>query len=251
MVNAKDRLIIASAPGGVRDEIIDKPRLVRLGVQRQNLQHNLAHHARWNYIVLPIPGEPGAGLTSSVGISLRRTGTLKRIIDAAIAVNTRTIQISAHIHAAIRVDNDAGWHGGGHGSRLHFAPTFETGEEVSLVLLDGAAKSPPEIVLVMKAFGLIQLIQLIEVGVENRIAPIVIDGAVKCIRALLDYYINGSASAASHAGIVVARLDFEFLHRIDIGCNEPRSAGGAVLLRDRSSIHSELFLIVHHSIDLK
>ena len=103
------------------------------------------------------------------------------------------------------------------GLRIAHAPSLVVHEEEGLVVPDGAAQRPAELVLAKGRLGAAELVVEQIIGVELVIAQKLEPAAVELIRAGLDLDIHDAAVGPAELRGVRAGLNLEFLDRVHAG----------------------------------
>jgi hypothetical protein len=233
VIPANDLLVVPVASGvrGVEVVVLDAGRSLaaRVGGWQvaQDLFGDRADAALGNDVagegVAPVVGAIGATARFGGGVAAGVCG--ERVKDAHVVIRK--------VLAVAQVNGNGSDAGAGEGD--DFLPAFETAEDEVLVLADGAAANAAKLVLLVVAFFGSSYVVAEIVGVEHRVAEVVVDIAVPVVRAAADDGVHDSARLVAVARIVDGSHGAELLDGVNAGGECP----GTALIADGRSIQHE------------
>jgi hypothetical protein len=124
--------------------------------------------------------------------------------------------------------------GGGHELRARgpalLAVQLLGDEEVELVVDQGAAEGPAEVVAIEGVLGLARLLQEVVRGVQRVVAPEVEGAAVERVLAAAGDDVDLRARGLAELGAVAVAMDLELLDGLDRGVDEDRAVAADVVV---------------------
>ena len=218
-------LVVAVAAQRVGPEIVVlqlSEVVVGGGEQRQN--------------VLPDRADPAGGnavVRERIANVLHSAGTL--VGGGAEAGGEGIEDADSEVGEVLAVADEGGRNAGDQREGHDLAPAFLAEEEEVLVLADGAAGYPAELMLVVEAARLGAGVVLERVGVQDAVAPVVEDVAMPFFATGFERGVDGASAGTSELGVVGVGLHLEFLDSFDVGGDLPTAEGA-----DRSAVQEEL-----------